>query len=80
MVKMETRNLVQGNFGTGSDFRRSVIIVELWQPEVARCRKILRNFCFFGKTTPYRKLQKSVPKFFITTPIDVLCSNFVKFG
>jgi len=31
--------------------------------------------------TPDGKIYKnSVPKVFIMTPIDVLCSNFVKFG
>jgi len=40
--------------------------------------KNLTNFCVFWKTTPYDKI--SVPKLFIATPIDVLCSNFVKFG
>jgi len=39
------------------------------------------NFCAFGKTTPYGKnFQNSVPKVFIATPINVLCSNFEKFG
>jgi len=37
-------------------------------------------FTFSGKTTPYGKIFKIVPKVFIATPIDVLCSNFVKFG
>jgi len=31
-------------------------------------------FCVFGKTTPFEKIFK------IATPIEVLCSNFVKFG
>jgi len=36
----------------------------------------------FGKTTPYGKIVKILfrKKVFIATPIDVLCSNFVKFG
>ena len=51
------------------NFRRSIIIAELWQPEVARHGKVL-NFAFFRKTTPYG----------IASPIDVLCSNFVKFA
>jgi len=37
-------------------------------------------FAFFGKTTPYDKIFKIVSKIFIATPINVLCSNFVKFG
>jgi len=39
-------------------------------------------FCvFLWKTTPLRRnCQNSVPKRFIATPIDVLCSKFVKFG
>ena len=36
---------------------------------------------FFGKTTPYGKnLKNSVLKVSIASLIDVLCSNFVKFG
>jgi len=43
--------------------------------------KSLDFFCVFGKTTPYGIFfQNSVPKRFIASPIDVLCSNFVKFG
>jgi len=40
-----------------------------------------KNLGFFGKTTPCWKIFKILfQKGFITTPIDVLCSNFVKFG
>jgi len=35
MVEMETRNPIQGYFG--SEFSLPVIIVELWQLEVIRC-------------------------------------------
>jgi len=36
---------------------------------------------FFWKNDPLlENLQNSVPKGFVATPIDVLCSNFVKFG
>jgi len=35
---------------------------------------------FFGKTNPYGKILKTVPKGLIVTSIDVLCYNFVKFG
>ena len=45
-------------------------------------RKRLKNSIFlrFWKNDPLREnCQNSVPKWFITTPIDVLCSNFVKF-
>jgi len=36
---------------------------------------------FFGKNDPLREnFQNSVPKGFIATLIDVLCSNFVKYG
>ena len=49
-VKVETRHSIEGAFV--KNLRRSVIIAELWQPEVARrCKKII--FCvFFEKTTP----------------------------
>jgi len=36
---------------------------------------------FVGKMTPlWGNFQNSVPKVFIASPIDVLCSNFVKLG
>ena len=39
-----------------------------------------RFFASFGKKDPLREnFQNSVPKGFIATPIDVLCSDFVKF-
>jgi len=39
------------------------------------------NFLRFGENNPIREnFQNSVTKGFIKTPIDVLCSNFVKFG
>jgi len=38
-------------------------------------------FLRFWKNDPLQdNFQKSVPNGFITTPNDVLCSNFVKFG
>jgi len=38
-------------------------------------------FAFFWETRPLTgKLSKFSSKIFIATPIDVLCSNFVKFG
>jgi len=47
-VKMETRHPIEGYFV--SEFQRSVIIAELWWPEVARPGNFLSNFCaFFGK-------------------------------
>ena len=37
--------------------------------------------CFYSKNDPLQgNFQNSVLKVFIVTPIDVLCSNFVKFG
>ena len=39
------------------------------------------KICFFAKNDPLLEdFQNSVPKVFIATPIDVLCSNFVNFG
>jgi len=39
------------------------------------------KFLRFLENDPLRwNFQSSVPKVFIATPIDVLCSNFVKFG
>jgi len=43
--------------------------------------KSMTFFAFFWKSDPLREIcQNSVPKVVIATPIDVLCSNFVKFG
>jgi len=46
---------------------------------------MLKNFSFFGiflEKWPHTRenFQNSVPKGFIAIPINVLCSNFVKFG
>jgi len=62
------------------NFRRSIVIAKLWRPEVTRRWKnsFLR---FFGKNDSLREnFQNSIPTKFIATPIDVLCSNFVKFS
>ena len=44
----------------------------------------LENFCiflrFFGNRPLRENFENCVPTEFIATPIDVLCSNFVKFG
>ena len=63
------------------NFRRSIFIAELWRPEVARhWKKII--FCVFFQKRPLAGIffKNSVPKGFIATSIDVLCSNFVKIG
>jgi len=53
----------------------------IWRPEVARRWKKLNFFLVFWKNDPLREnFQNSVPNVFITTLIDVLCSNFVKFS
>ena len=49
----------------------------------ARNRKTLKKSLlrFVGKNDPLREVfPNSVPKGFIAAPIDVLCSNFAKFG
>ena len=48
-----------------ANFRRSVIIAELRQPEVARLENFVSNYCvFFGKTIPLKLslLRGSRPK------------------
>jgi len=64
------------------NFRRSVINAKLWRPEIVARRETFEKFLrFLEKRPPYGKnFQNYVPKVFIVTPIDVLCSNFVKFG
>jgi len=67
--KMETRHTVQGSFGNEfSSMCHCCGVMAAWS------RKNFQFFAFFGKKT------NSVPKRFIATPIDVLCSNFVKYG
>ena len=56
------------------NFRRSVIVAELWQPEVVRLGKSCHFLRFLDN------FQNSVPTKFTASPIDVLCSNFVKVG
>jgi len=60
-------------------FGQSVIIAELWRPEVARPGNIVSNFCFFGKTTRYGNIfciLISVPNVFTVSPIDVFVFKF----
>jgi len=50
------------------NFRRSVVIAELWRPEVARREKILHFFAFFWKNEP-------LPNYIITTcTVSVHCT------
>jgi len=64
------------------NFRRSKIIVELYDGLKSQDVEKIHLFAFFfGKKHRLRgNCQNSVPKGFIVTPIDVLCSNVVKFG
>jgi len=75
-IKVETRNPVEGYFG--SEFPaicNHCGVIAVWSRKTF---KKLRNFAaFVGKTTPYGKIfENSVPKVFIATPIDVLCSFY----
>ena len=62
-------------------FRRSVIIAELWRPEVARHGNFVSNFCvFLGKRPPYCKFFKiSFGNFTWRHRSTLLRSNVVKF-
>jgi len=77
-VKMETRHPIEGYFV--SEFQRSVIIAELWWPEVARPGNFVSNFCaFFGKKTSYIKIFKILfRKFSPPHRSPLFCPNFVK--
>jgi len=67
--KMETRHPVEGSFGNEfSSMCNCCRVMAAWS------RKNFQFFCVFWKKT------YSVPKGFIATPIDVLSSNFVKYG
>ena len=63
----------------GSGFRQSVIIAELWQPEVARPGNIFSNFCRFLEKRPltvkYSKFCSNVSPPHRST---LLCLNFAK--
>jgi len=62
-------------------FRRSVIITELWWSVVARRWKSFISLRGFWKNDPlWENFQNSVPNGFVATPLDMLCSNFMKFG
>ena len=78
--KIETRHPVQG-YGL-TRVSGSIIIVELWRPEVARPGNLLRNFCVFflkNETAPYVNIFKILfRKFLPPHPSTLLCSNFVK--
>ena len=51
------------------NFRRSVIIAELWRPEVARLRKKLEFFAFFfGKTIGKRPFMGKFSKIWRHVP------------
>jgi len=63
------------------NIRRSVIITELWRPEVGRRWLFVWKFCGFLKKRPLGgNFPNSVTKVFTASPVDVSCSNFVKFG
>ena len=70
-VRMQTGNIVEGYFG--SEFPAICNHCGLKSPDVNNFKEI---FTFFGKTTPYGNIFKLV----ITIPIDIFCSNFVKYG
>ena len=76
-VKMETRHPAEGSFGKEfTSIYKYCVVMATWS------LKTLKNqfFCVFleNDTLP-ENFQNSVPKGFIATLIDVLCSNFVKF-
>jgi len=63
------------------NFRRSIISVELWTTEVAIRLKFWDFFAFLEKRhLTVKFFHNSVPNVFIALPINVLCTNLVKFG
>jgi len=65
----------------GCEFSQSVIILEIWQAEVASRLRFRQQICVIWKNDPlWGNLQNSVPKGFMATLIHNLCVNFVKFG
>jgi len=66
----------------GSEFPAICNHCEVMAAGSRKTLKIIEKFLVcFRQTTPYCKIFKIlVLNVFIATPIDVLCSNFVKFG
>ena len=81
-VKMETRNPIQSYFGNELPAICNYCgFMAAWSRKTLKFKK--RNFGVFLEKWPPTvtvKFSNSFPKVFIMTPIDVLCSNFVKFG
>jgi len=75
MVEMEMRHHVEGS--VGNEF---LWIYNHCGVMAAWSRKTLKNGIFWVFLNDPLPLQNSVQKGFIVTPIEVLCSNFVKFG
>ena len=55
------------------NFRRSAIIAELWQPEVARPKNFRENFACFGKTPHYGKIFKILFRKFLSRHRSTFC-------
>jgi len=77
-AKMETRHPVEGYFG--NEFPSICNHCRLKAAWSHKTLKEFKLFAFLEKRPLGENFQNSVPKQFITTPIDVLCSNSVKFG
>jgi len=75
---MEIRHPVDGWFGNEfSSNNKHCGVMAAWSLKTLK----KSNFLRFLKNDPLRQnFQNPVPKGFIATPIDVLCSNFVKCG
>jgi len=79
---METRHPIEGYFGNEFPSTWSTCnhceVMAAWS---CKTLKKIRFFCVFWKNDPLEEnFQNSVPKGFIASAIDELCSNFVKFG
>jgi len=75
---METRHPVQCYFGNEFlSLCNHCGVMAAWNRKTLKKIDFLR---FLGKDPLQENFQNSVPKGFITTPIDVMCSNFVKLG
>jgi len=75
-MKMETRHPVEGYVGNKFPSICNCEVMTVWIG-----RRWKNSFFAFLQNDPLREnFQNSVPKGFIALLIDVLCSNFVKFG
>jgi len=64
----------------GVNFHRSIIVADLWRPEVTKLGFFCEILAFLEKRPLLENFRNSVPREFTASLINVLYSDFVKFG